>query len=301
MGGWTLEATIGWGAAENLRGGVKKSSSKTGESLSSLTVSDSVGVRWLSRPPPNASLKVHHVTKTARYSACFARTSDGKAVNLLLAVGTLLKFDYSFQWMASVRDRMHSDEGSVRWRCCCCWWADLDVSPSHHLRRRTDGCCWIWGRKWSTLHWIAEEERRTGRNEKGRGRGGIDLLCWLSTSTTPLWRLLIKEDPAAVPVGLVRRQFAVGYSAEAFQYSNPILRLTRHTTTVHHLGSLPSLSLKKNVLFFFFSRGVCGPAGEELETDFNYIHGALNLSPHCNQLVCKTKWAFWCDARGTRD
>ena len=184
------------------------------------------------------------------------------------------------------------------WRC---WWADLDVSPSHHLRRRTDGCCWIWGRKWSTLHWIAEEERRTGRNEKGRGRGGIDLLCWLSTSTTPLWRLLIKEDPAAVPVGLVRRQFAVGYSAEAFQYSNPILRLTRHTTTVHHLGSLPSLSLKKNVLFFFFSRGVCGPAGEELETDFNYTHGALNLSPHCNQLVCKTKWAFWCDARGTRD
>ena len=134
------------------------------------------------------------------------------------------------------------------WRC---WWADLDVSPSHHLRRRTDGCCWIWGRKWSTLHWIAEEERRTGRNEKGRGRGGIDLLCWLSTSTTPLWRLLIKEDPAAVPVGLVRRQFAVGYSAEAFQYSNPILRLTRHTTTVHRLGSLPSLSLKKKFCFSF--------------------------------------------------
>ena len=101
-------ATIGGGAAANLCGGGRKSSSKTGEpgeSLSSLTVSGSVGVRWLGRPPPNASLKVLHVTKTARYSACFARTSDGKAINPLLAVGTLLKFDYSFQWMAVLMSR----------------------------------------------------------------------------------------------------------------------------------------------------------------------------------------------------
>ena len=55
-------ATIGGRAAANLCGGDKKSSSKTGEpgeSLSSLTVSGSVGVRCLGRPPPNASLKVH--------------------------------------------------------------------------------------------------------------------------------------------------------------------------------------------------------------------------------------------------
>ena len=99
-------ATIGGGAAANLCGGGRKSSSKTGEpgeSLSSLTVNGSVGVRCLGRPPPNASLKVHQVAKTSGGTLFrllgksgvatlgLVGKIGGGAVNPLLAVGAFVE------------------------------------------------------------------------------------------------------------------------------------------------------------------------------------------------------------------